>query len=596
MNDTTHVLTITERLIPSNIIGVVKPMLALQEQGTVSFRMRYSAQYREADIQWADVVVLCRSIRPVVLNIVELVQRYQKRLVYDIDDNFFELSVSTALGRYHRHPVHLYVVTELIKNADAVRVYSKPMEKIARGLNPHTYLLKSYFDFSRIRGVHPQKHEKIRIVYATSRGRADTLAQICIPAVARLLAHCPQKVEFYTFGQIPAALKGFPNVYQLKYIQSYDKYLKKFASMGFDIGLAPLLDDNFHNSKTNNKFREYGAMEVCGIYSNAQIYRDCIVDGVNGLVVENTVEEWYRALSALVEDAELRERIRRNAKACVQTEYSMDNTLADWARILKGFSGQACRFGNMLHLDMGILLDDGFPFANLRENGLLTLAGFCGMHYKVYHLSTVSFRKLKQHDLCICFLGRQNVVGTWITELHTQGVKALVVDTLFPYPDTEKYPEVLFTNPETDGSNTFPIPENSSLAGVDLPRAVLDVLSVGREAEAFSELYQRGVRRILEARETEFSQENAVFAWAVLLSRYPGSRGTAPAGGLASRLVRGAVLLPVHILRPVFLSACRIGQKILRPVAGLVQRAAERLKWTRHSIRDYICVNFLKKY
>lgn len=596
MNDATHVLTITERLIPSNIIGVVKPMLALQERGTVSFRMRYAAQYREADIQWADVVVLCRSIRPETLTVIELVQRYKKKLVYDIDDNFFALSVSTDLGRYHRHPVHLYVVTELMKNADAVRVYSRPMEKIAEGLNPHTYLLKSYFDFSRIRGIRSQEHERIRIVYATSRGRADTLAQICIPAVARLLARYPQEVEFYTFGQIPAALKGFPNVYKLKYIQSYDKYLKKFASMGFDIGLAPLLDDTFHNSKTNNKFREYGAMEVCGIYSNAQLYRDCVVDGVNGLLVDNTVEDWYQALSALVEDAALRDRIRRNAKACVQKDYSMDNTLADWTRILNGFTGQAGGFVNMLRLDLGILLDDGFPFANLRENSLLTLAGFCGMHYKIYNLSTVSFRKLKQHDLCICFLGRQNVVGTWITELRTQGVKSLVVDTLFPYPDTENYPEVFFTNPEAGGRNTFPIPDNYSLSVVDLPRAVADLLSVGEETRGFSELYQRGVRRVLEAQETEFSQDNAIFAWAVLLGRYQGSRGTAPAGGLARRLVQGAVLLPVRILRPVFLAACRAGRKILRPAASLAQRAVERLKWAQHSIGDYIRVNFLKKY
>lgn len=595
MNVATHVLTITERLIPSNIIGVIKPMLALQEQGKVSFRMRYTSQYREADIQWADVVVLCRSIRPEALNIIELVRRYQKRLVYDIDDNFFELSTATPLGRYHRHPVHLYVVTELIKNADAVRVYSRPMERIAGGLNPRTYLLKSYFDFSHIRGVRPKEHDKIRIVYATSRGRADTLAQICIPAVARLLAQYPQKAEFYTFGQTPAALKGFPNIYKLNYIQRYDKYLKKFVSLGFDIGLAPLLDDNFHNSKTNNKFREYGAMEVCGIYSNAQIYRDCVVDGVNGMLVDNTPEDWYYALRALVEDAALRTRIRENAKICVLKDYSLENTLADWERILMGFSGQVNPFCNILRLNMGILLDDDFPFANVREGSLLALAGFCGIHYTLYRLSTADLQKLKNHDLCVCFFGRQNVVGPWITELRTHEVKALVVDTLFPYPDAEKYPEVLFTNPEADCSNTCRVPDNYSLSDVDLTRAVLDMISLDTDHEEFATLYRRGVQRILEARETEFSQANAMFAWAVLLSRYSGSRNVRHPS-LASKLLKKALILPAHILRPAFRAIYNGSRKVILPAMGFMGRIAKRLNWFCYSVRDYIRINFLKKY
>jgi len=593
MNDVTRVLTITERLIPSNIIGVIKPMLALQERGNVSFRMRYSTQYREADIQWADVVVLCRSIRPETLHIIEQVQSFHKRLVYDIDDNFFELPVSTALGRYHRHPVHLYVVTELIRHADAVRVYSRPMEQIARGLNPHTYLLKSYFDFSRVRGVVPQEHERIRIVYATSRGRADTLAQICLPAVSRLLARYPQEVAFYTFGEIPAALKGYHNVYKLKYVHSYDAYLKKFASMGFDIGLAPLLDDTFHNSKTNNKFREYGAMGVCGVYSNAQIYRDCVVDGENGLLVENTVEDWYGALCALVEDAALRRRIRENAKACVVKDYSMENTLADWERILSGFTDRPPAFGNMLRLDLGILLDDQFPFANIRESSLLTLAGFCRIHYKLYQLSTVDLKKLKDHDLCICFMGRQNAVGTWITELQTEGVKKIVMDTVFPYPDAGKYPEVVFTNMASDAGNACQIPDTLSLSGLDLLGAVLGELAAGRDAEDFSDVYRRGVRRVQETQETEFSQDSAMFVWAVLLSRYAGSR-TQP--DVLYRLLRGAVMLPVRILRPALLMAYRGGRKILAPVVNTARRAAERLAWLLYSTRDYIRVNFLKKY
>ncbi len=131
--------------------------------------------------------MLCRSLDPALLRVIELVQRYNKRLVYDIDDNFFELSIQNPLGRYHRHPLHLFTVREMIRCADVVRVYSRPMEEIASAWNENTWRLKGYFDFKLIQKVDPKPHQKIRIVYASGRGNADPLAQICLSAVARIL-------------------------------------------------------------------------------------------------------------------------------------------------------------------------------------------------------------------------------------------------------------------------------------------------------------------------------------------------------------------------------------------------------------------------
>jgi hypothetical protein len=102
--------------------------------------------------------------------------------------------------------------------------------------------------------------------------------------------------------------------------------------MGFDIGLAPLLNDTFHRSKTNNKFREYGACGIAGVYSRADVYTECIEDGKTGILVENDAESWYEGMRRLVEDDELRAAISKAAKEQVERDYSQEFFKQVWKR------------------------------------------------------------------------------------------------------------------------------------------------------------------------------------------------------------------------------------------------------------------------
>jgi hypothetical protein len=100
--------------------------------------------------------------------------------------------------------------------------------------------------------------------------------------------------------------------------------MQAIYNMGYDIGLAPLKNDLFHNSKTNNKFREYGACWVAGVYSNAEIYTDCVENGRTGLLVSNEEDAWYKAIKKLIDDPGLRESIQAEARAYVEKEYALN--------------------------------------------------------------------------------------------------------------------------------------------------------------------------------------------------------------------------------------------------------------------------------
>jgi hypothetical protein len=189
-------------------------------------------------------------------------------------------------------------------------------------------------DWSLVAGIPALSHAKdgpVKIVYATSR-RDDTLYQIFVPALRQVLAEYPERVEMHFWGVAPEEFRGVPGVRFRKFILNYDQFLSQFARHGFDIGLAPLPDDVFHQSKTNNKFREYGACGIAGIYSNVSVYTGSVTDGKVGLLVENDPQAWYVALKRLIDDAGLRCRLGEAARRDLLEAYPADAFSAEWQR------------------------------------------------------------------------------------------------------------------------------------------------------------------------------------------------------------------------------------------------------------------------
>jgi hypothetical protein len=150
-----------------------------------------------------------------------------------------------------------------------------------------------------------------------------------------------EKVEIHFWGFKPSRLTDRYRVHYHPVVPDYDRFLRRFSRAGFDIGLAPLKDDVFHRSKTNNKFREYGACRIAGIYSNMDVYSNCVSDGETGLLVSNNTDSWYRAIIRLVEEHGLREKIKRQAFEYLRLHYpEKDFERVWWSQIRSILAGK----------------------------------------------------------------------------------------------------------------------------------------------------------------------------------------------------------------------------------------------------------------
>jgi len=318
--------------MPSTQMNVIAPLLILHASHNIYFRLQLESTVKIKDLEWADVILLCRNTEPSQAWFQDMLQR-NKPYIYDIDDNFFEIAGDSPDARYHRSPERLDMFTQYLRWASLVRVYSEPMRSRVLAINPRVVKVVPPVDF---RHICPRRSSdnRIKIVYATSRAH-DELFSIFLPALEKILENYSTKIEVYFLGFTPPSLRKHPRVHSVPMIWDYPAYLRNFSSAGYDIGLAPLLDDVFHRSKTNNKFREYGACQVAGIYSNVDVYASCVQQYETGILVANRTEDWYDALVLLIENPALRQKIQSAAYEFVRKNYSQDEFVKNWLSQIK---------------------------------------------------------------------------------------------------------------------------------------------------------------------------------------------------------------------------------------------------------------------
>ncbi len=290
------------------------------------------------DLYSFHAVISVRGISKQSLEILQAARRFGCRTVYDLDDNLLLLQQMLPDPEHPWRRVFDAARPEIegsLAAADAVKVCSPAALPYFLPYNPNVVAIRHYQILDRSSPEVREDGGPVTIGFLGSFYKDDEFQPV-VPAILRLLEE-RRPLTFEFFGFLPSALRDRPEVLHVPWRSSYEEYRRTLATLDWDIGLAPLRDLGFNRCKSNNKYREYAAAGLAGIYSDAEIYRTTVVHRETGLLVPQESERaWYDAILELAGDAELRNRIRRNAFADLKANYRIEDYAAKVAALLEG--------------------------------------------------------------------------------------------------------------------------------------------------------------------------------------------------------------------------------------------------------------------
>jgi tetratricopeptide (TPR) repeat protein/glycosyltransferase involved in cell wall biosynthesis len=322
------VLFIYQGIVPSTYIRLINPFNLLAERGDIDYRGININKLSNKDIQWADIVIFHRVDSDSGLTIMEELHDLKKHIIYETDDNWVSPPPEYHPAfQYHSRVIVRNTVERLIKESDAVCVSTERLKESFSGFNPRTLVIPNTVDFRYV--GRPLVHtDEVRIAYAgTKTHRGDF--EVLLPVIKRISKEY-DKVRFVFLGYTPEELRDMECLEEWTFNNNYNEYLSLLGSLSLDIAIAPLTDNEFNRHKSNIKYLEYSACNIAGIYSRVPAYEGTVQDGVTGLLVKHTEDEWYTALKSLIESPEKRKKISRKAFLNVKQMFSVDRASKDW--------------------------------------------------------------------------------------------------------------------------------------------------------------------------------------------------------------------------------------------------------------------------
>lgn len=321
--------------LPTMHIDVRRPFDEFTRRGKLRYRMRELDQVDDVDIEWADVMIIVRAGEPEAVEAMRRAQSRGVKVIFTWDDDFFSITPENLdLYNYYSDKKIIGALENVLSEADLIKCSTDIIAERSKKYNSNVMTGAYGFDFSLIPQNLPRRiDERIRIGYFGTIGRDAQFSNV-VEALRRVSETYPQ-VDLEFFGFIPVNTKLSERVTHLPFSDDYDLSIRMLSERQWDIGIAPLSENALNLAKLPTKYRDYGATNVAGIYSDVKCYRDVVTNGKTGLLVDDSIAGWVDALDRLILSPETRKELRDAAYVDVKSRFGLDIALDNWSEAFR---------------------------------------------------------------------------------------------------------------------------------------------------------------------------------------------------------------------------------------------------------------------
>jgi glycosyltransferase involved in cell wall biosynthesis len=322
--------------IASVDIDIIRPFAVLASEGTIEWTIGPQASVDAIDLAGVEVLIIVRYTDPETCAILRKARdEYGSVVIYSYDDDFFAIPDDLGpLSYYYRHPSTVDSLRFLLSAADVVKATTPRLAARSREYSSNVVESRYGFDFEQIVGevVPGGRPNEIVIGFFGSRSHTSNIQHI-LPALLQIEEEFP-KVRFEFFGPGSGGLELLKRATFLEWQTPATEAVAAMMRRGWDIGLAPLVANDFNAAKLPTKYRDYGACGITGVYSKVEAYLKFVKDGETGLLVENNSEQWADAIRRLIVSPALRDHIRTMAFLDVRSNHSLEAAVETWRDVL----------------------------------------------------------------------------------------------------------------------------------------------------------------------------------------------------------------------------------------------------------------------
>jgi glycosyltransferase involved in cell wall biosynthesis len=217
------------------------------------------------------------------------------------------------------------------KKADMVTTTTDELASEFKLINPNTVVLPNLITPSWFPKAPEMVKKEVRIVWQGAAGHYEDLFFLH-PIITKVLAK-HDNVKFIFFGDHRFKKlfdKCDQNKIEFHNWVGLDAYPYKLSLLNGDIGLCPLVDNEFNRSKSAIKWMEYSMCGMATIASDIPPYSKVISNGNTGLLCKEDEKEWEDAIEKLIKDKANRWAIACQAKEEVLKNHNIETKLHLW--------------------------------------------------------------------------------------------------------------------------------------------------------------------------------------------------------------------------------------------------------------------------